>query len=44
MCRGTLGLARPIAEWTPELVMAAAIGDVPVTEPPDGGAATGASS
>jgi ribose transport system ATP-binding protein len=27
MCRGTLGPARPIAEWTPERVMAAAIGD-----------------
>jgi ribose transport system ATP-binding protein len=29
MCRGILGPARPIAEWTPELVMAAAIGDLP---------------
>jgi ribose transport system ATP-binding protein len=28
MCRGTLGPARPIGEWTPESVMAAAIGDV----------------
>ncbi len=26
MCRGRLGEARPIGEWTPELVMAAAIG------------------
>jgi ribose transport system ATP-binding protein len=33
MCRGVLGPARPIAEWTPELVMAAAIGDVSVAEP-----------
>ncbi|MFL5606871.1 MAG: sugar ABC transporter ATP-binding protein [Gemmatimonadaceae bacterium] len=33
MCRGVLGPGRPIAEWTPELVMAAAVGDVPVTEP-----------
>jgi ribose transport system ATP-binding protein len=29
MCRGRLGPSRPIAEWTPELVMAAAIGDLP---------------
>jgi len=29
MCRGVLGPARPIGEWTPERVMAAAIGDVP---------------
>jgi ribose transport system ATP-binding protein len=29
MCRGRLGPARPIAEWTPELVMAAAIGNLP---------------
>jgi ribose transport system ATP-binding protein len=34
MCRGTLGAARPISEWTPELVMAAAIGDAPATESP----------
>jgi hypothetical protein len=26
MCRGHLGAARPTAEWTPEGVMAAAIG------------------
>jgi ribose transport system ATP-binding protein len=39
MCRGTLGPARPIAEWTPERVMAAAIGDAPA-----GGATRDASS
>jgi ribose transport system ATP-binding protein len=29
MCRGRLGVARPVGEWTPERVMAAAIGDAP---------------
>ncbi|MDQ6635289.1 MAG: sugar ABC transporter ATP-binding protein [Gemmatimonadota bacterium] len=43
MCRGTLGQARPITEWTPELVMAAAIGEGPA-EPLDRESATGASS
>jgi ribose transport system ATP-binding protein len=34
MCRGRLGDARPIAEWTPESVMAAAIGNaVPDARP-----------
>jgi ribose transport system ATP-binding protein len=28
MCRGTLSPARPIGEWTPELVLAAAIGEL----------------
>jgi ribose transport system ATP-binding protein len=27
MCRGRLGDARPIARWTPESVLAAAVGD-----------------
>ncbi len=27
MCRGVLSEARPLAEWTPESVLAAAIGD-----------------
>jgi ribose transport system ATP-binding protein len=29
MCRGRLSPARPIAEWTPETVLAAAIGETP---------------
>ena len=29
MRRGVLGEARPIAEWTPETVLAAAIGEIP---------------